>query len=155
MNIKLTKEQIYLIVTALISLITLIIVFSTRRRNDRPNFELKPQDGGVQTTNEGEIDTAIYERKAESIYNSLSGWNMSSTGMQDAYDIIQPLTKNELRLLANSYNKLYGTDEAAPTLRDLFFNEWLSCGEWYNFGYVSTACTQKNYILNRLNEIGA
>lgn len=155
MNIKLTKEQIYLIISVAISVVTLAIVFATKRRNQRPDLELKPEDGGVQTTNEGEIDTAIYKRKAESIYNSLSGWNMSSTGMEDTNEIVRPLTNNELRLLVNAYNELYGTDENYPTLRDLLFNEWLSCGEWYNFGYVSTACQQKNYILNRLNQIGA
>ena len=153
---KLTQQNIIIIV--LLVVLFGVVVFASAKgafRTRRPELEIRDGDGGVITNDEGEIDDAVYRNKAEAIYRALNAWNFSDEGMLQVYNIISRATNNELRLIVNAYEKQFGNDEYYPTIRALLEGEYLACGNWYYFGYESTACQQRRECLERLTEIGA
>lgn len=153
---KLDLWTTIIIIAAMI--LVLILYVGTQKgwfKPSMPELDLKEGGGSVDTGANGSVNTARYTNIAAALRSNLYGVNASDEGMEQAFNAIDSLNDNELRLVNNEYNRLYKNEQYYKTLRDLVNNEWVSCGEWYYFWYESDACIWRREILNRLNAIGA
>jgi len=155
------KIIIGLVVVAIIILLLGAFVFKWFT----PKLKLIDGEGEVQRLPNGAIDESKYKVIAQTIKDSLGGYNYQNLYFENVADMLLQLNNNELRVVHNIFARDFANSEY-PTIRSRISGEFLGA-HWALGALVPTPCSsaEKNVInsvcwkqdkvLLRLNQINA
>lgn len=151
---KLDKWTVILVAFLTIALIIVFlgVKYGWFERNDKLNRVAG--EGSVKEDDKGNVSSE-YARIAKYAHNQLWGtnWNIGSdVAWHDVVAQLYELNNNELRVVANEYERQFPDD---GTLRQLLKNEWKGCGASSFYTDPNAPCYQYYHVMDILSNINA